>query len=167
MHLGRLVSVHGHFPILVQGHEAFEGGCIRYQPDLQKHAFDPKIHPLVTSSQIIGGKISFLVLGARRATIAAQPQLPAVIEQALDEAARLIHDDPRRAAQIYLTHEPSGTINGAAMEAVVKDIQDEFGSAVYGMQTMAEFMGRHGELKIVPKSWKELVAPAMLNSPSS
>ena len=128
---------------------------------------DPKIHPLLTSSEVVGGKISFLVLGATRATIAAQPQLPAVIEQAIDAAARLIHDDPRRAAQIYLTHEPSGTINGAAMEAVVKDIKDEFGSAVYGMQTMAEFMGRHGELKAVPKSWKEIVAPAMLSSPSS
>jgi len=28
-------------------------------------------------------------------------------------------------------------------------------------------MGRHGELKSPPTSWKEIVAPALLNSPSS
>ena len=56
----------------------------------------------------MGGKSSFLILGATKAYIEAQPQMPEAIDQAMDEAARLIHDDPRRAAQIYLTHEPSG-----------------------------------------------------------
>ncbi len=46
--------------------------------------------------------------------------MPEVIDKAIDEAARIIHDDPRRAAQIYLTHEPSGTLNGAAMDAVIR-----------------------------------------------
>ena len=35
------------------------------------------------------------------------------------------------------------------MEAVIREIKDEFGSAVYGVQAMADFMGRHGELKAV------------------
>ena len=73
--------------------------------------------------------------------------MPEVVDKAMDEAARIIHDDPRRAAQIYLTHEPSGTLTGAAMDAVIGEIKDEFGSAVYGVQAMADFMGRHGELK--------------------
>ena len=93
--------------------------------------------------------------------------MPEVIDKAMDDAARIIHDDPRRAAQIYLTHEPSRTLNGAAMEAVIRDIKDEFGSAVYGVQATADFMGRHGELKTPPRSWKEIVAPALLNSPST
>ena len=53
------------------------------------------------------------------------------------------------------------------MAAVIGDIKDEFGSAVYGVQTMADFMGRHGELQSPPQSWKEIVAPALLNSPST
>jgi NitT/TauT family transport system substrate-binding protein len=125
------------------------------------------VHPLLTSSDVMNGRFSFLLMGATKAEIEAKPQLPEVIDKAIDEAARIIHDDPRRAAQIYLTHEPSGAINGATMEAVVRDIKDEFGSAVYGMQVMAEFMGRHGGLTTVPKSWKEIVAPSLLNSPSS
>ena len=39
----------------------------------------------------------------------------------MDEAARLIHDDPRRAAQIYLTHEPSKTLDAAAIAACSGD----------------------------------------------
>ena len=99
---------------------------------------------------MIGGKFSFLILGATKTTIDAQPRLPEVIDKAMDEAARIIHDDPRRAAQIYLTHEPSGTLNGATMAAVIGDIKDDFGSAVYGVQAMADFMSRHGELKTPP-----------------
>jgi NitT/TauT family transport system substrate-binding protein len=90
-----------------------------------------------------------------------------LIEAAIDEAARIIHDDPRRAAQIFLTHEPSGTLNAAAVEAVVRDIKDEFGSAVYGVQAIADFMGRHGQLKPPPRSWKDIAAPALQSSSSS
>ena len=125
------------------------------------------VHPILTSSDVIGGKFSLLVLGATKATIEAQPRMPEVIDKAMDEAGRIIHDDPCRAAQIFLTHEPSGTLNGAAMAAVIGDIKDEFGSAVYGVQTMADFMARRGALKTPLKSWKEIVAPALLNSPST
>ncbi|HUI16010.1 MAG TPA: hypothetical protein VL048_21330 [Xanthobacteraceae bacterium] len=128
---------------------------------------DADVHPILTSSDVLGGKFSFLILGATRAALDAEPRLPGAVAKAMDEAARIIHDDPRRAAQIYLTHEPSGTLNAAAMAGVIGDIKDEFGSAVHGVQAMADFMARHGELKAPPKSWKDIVAPALLNSSSS
>ena len=127
---------------------------------------DPGVHPILNSSDAIG-KFSFLILGATKTYIAAQPQMPEIIDKAVDEAARIIHDNPHRAAQIYLTHEPSATLNGATMAAVMDDVRDQFGSAISGVQTMADFMARHGELKSPPRSWKEIVAPALLNSPSS
>ncbi len=128
---------------------------------------DEKIHQVLSSEDVMNGKASFLIMGATFGYIETHPKIPEVIDKAMDEAARIIHDDARRAAQIYLTHEPSGTINGAAMEAVIKDIKDEFGSAVYGVQTIADFMGRHGELTTPPRSWKEIVAPALLNAPNT
>jgi NitT/TauT family transport system substrate-binding protein len=128
---------------------------------------DAKVHAVLSSSDVMGGKSSFLMLAATKAYIEAQPLIPGVVEKAMDDAARIIHDDPRRAAQIYLTHEPSDVMNGAAMEAVIRDIKDEFGSAVYGVKTMADFMGRHGELKTVPQSFKDVVAPALANSSSN
>jgi NitT/TauT family transport system substrate-binding protein len=128
---------------------------------------DAKVHAVLSSSDVMGGKSSFLMLAATKAYIEAQPLIPGVVEKAMDDAARIIHDDPRRAAQIYLTHEPSDVMNGAAVEAVIRDIKDEFGSAVYGVKAMADFMGRHGELKTVPQSFKDVVAPALANSSSN
>jgi len=59
------------------------------------------------------------------------------------------------------------TLNSATAEAVLREIKDEFGSAVYGVQTFADFMSRHGELKSPPKSWKDIVAPSLQSSPST
>jgi NitT/TauT family transport system substrate-binding protein len=128
---------------------------------------DAKVHRVLGSADAVNGKASFLVMGATRAYIEAHPQMPDAIDKAMDDAARIIRSDPRRAAQIYLTHEPSMSLSGPLIEAVLREIRDEFGSAVYGVQAFADFMGRHGELKTPPKSWKDIVAPALLSSPST
>jgi NitT/TauT family transport system substrate-binding protein len=128
---------------------------------------DTKVHAVLSSSDVMGGKSSFLMLGATKAYIEAQPRVPEAIAKAMDEAARIIHDDPRRAAQIYLTHEPSDVMNGAAMEAVIRAIRDEFGSPVYGVKAFADFMGRHGELTTVPQSFRDVVAPVLVNTASN
>jgi NitT/TauT family transport system substrate-binding protein len=128
---------------------------------------DAKVHRVLSSADVINGKASFLIMGATRAYIEAHPQMPDAIDKAMEDAARIIRSDPRRAAQIYLTHEPSMSLSGPLIEAVLREIKDEFGSSVYGVQAFADFMGRHGELKTPPKSWKDIVAPALLSSPSS
>lgn len=125
------------------------------------------VHAILTSSEVMNGKSSFLILAGQRAYVHAAPQLAEVVAKAIDEAARIIRDDPKRAAQIYLTHEPSAALNGAAMEAIIRDAKDEFGSPVYGVQATADFMGRIGELKSSLRSWKDIAAPALLNSPST
>jgi NitT/TauT family transport system substrate-binding protein len=127
---------------------------------------DEKVHQILSSQEVIGGKASFLILGARRAYVEAHPQISQVVDEAMDEAAHLIHDDPQRAARIYLTHEPFKALDAGAIGAVLKDNADEFGSPVEGIQAFADFMARHGELKTPPKSWKDIVAPALLTSPS-
>jgi NitT/TauT family transport system substrate-binding protein len=127
---------------------------------------DDKVHRVLGSADVMDGKASFLMMGATRKYIAAHPQMPQVIDQAIDEAARIIHDDPQRAAQIYLTHEPSQSLDAAVIGAVLKEIGTDFGSPVYGVQAFADFMSRHGELKGPLQSWKDIVAPSLVNSPS-
>ena len=128
---------------------------------------DPKIHRILRSEDIIGGKASFLLLAATKGYIERNAKIVEAIEKAMDEAARLIHDDPNRAARIYLAHEPSKALDAPAVAAVLKDNKDEFGSAVHGIEAFAAFMARHDELKARPKTWQDVVAPALLHSPSS
>ena len=125
------------------------------------------VHAMLSSADVMNGKSSFLILGAKRAYAHAEPQAAELVAKAIDEAARIIRDDPKRAAQIYLTHEPSAALNGAAMETIIREVKDEFGSPVYGVQATADFMVRIGELKTPLQSWKDIAAPALLNSPST
>jgi NitT/TauT family transport system substrate-binding protein len=125
------------------------------------------VHAMLSSSDVMNGKSSFLILGARRSYVSAQPQAAELVAKAIDEAARIIRDDPKRVTQIYLSHEPSAALNGAAVEVIIRDAKEEFGSPIYGVQTTADFMVRIGELKTPLRSWKEIVAPALLNSPST
>ncbi len=142
-------------------------GYFSSAPYTQIALADGRIHKVLSTADVIDGKASFLILGATRAYIAAHPKVIEAVAKAMDEAASIIHADPRGAAQIYLAHEPWKTLDADAVEAVVTEIRDEFGSAVHGVQAFADFMGRHGELKAPPQSWKDIVAPALLNSPSS
>jgi len=112
-------------------------------------------------------KASFIVLGATRRYVDAHEKAADVVAKTVGEAASIIRDDPRREAQICLAHEPWKTLDGNAVETIVIEIKDEFGSTVRGGQAFADFMGRHGELKERPQSWKEIVAPALLDSPSA
>jgi NitT/TauT family transport system substrate-binding protein len=128
---------------------------------------DDRIHKVLSSADVIDGKASFLIMGATKSYVAAHPGAAEAVAKAMDEAARTIRDDPHHAAEIYLVHEPSKTLDVAALTAVIDGIKDEFGSAVHGVQAFADFMSRHGELKTPPQSWKEIVAPALLKSPST
>ncbi len=128
---------------------------------------DERVHKVLSGADVIGGKASFLILAAPKAYIMAHAGAVEAVEKAMDEAARLIHDDPHHAAEIFLVREPSKSLDVTAFAAIIEDIKDEFGSPVNGVQAFADFMGRHGGLKAPPKSWKDIVAPGLLNSPSS
>ena len=125
------------------------------------------VHAILSSSEVMNGKSSFLILGALRSYVSAQPQVAELVAKAIDEAARLIRDDPKRATQIYLSREPSAVLNSAAVEAIIRETKDEFGSPIYGVQATADFMVRSGELKGSLRSWKDITAPALLSSPST
>jgi NitT/TauT family transport system substrate-binding protein len=128
---------------------------------------DGRVHKVLSAPDVIDGKVSFLILGASKGYIATHPKVPEAVAKAIDEAARIIRDNPRRAAEIYLVHEPSRTLDAAALAGVLSGVREEFGSAVRGIGAFADFMGRHGTLKSPPANWKEIVAPALLGSPSS
>jgi len=142
-------------------------GYFSSAPYTQIALADGRVHKVLSSADVIGGKASFLIMAASRGYVVAHPQMSQAVVEAMDEAAHIIRDNPRRAAEIYLAHEPSKTLDVAAVAAVLADIKDEFGSAVHGVQAFADFMGRHGELKAPPRSWKDIVAPALLNSPNT
>jgi NitT/TauT family transport system substrate-binding protein len=83
---------------------------------------DGRVHKVLEGADIVDGKATFLILGATRGYVDAHPRVPEVVIKAMDEAASIIHDDPRRAAAIYLAHEPSQTLDEGALAAIVTDL---------------------------------------------
>jgi NitT/TauT family transport system substrate-binding protein len=128
---------------------------------------DGKVHAVLNSADVFSGKASFLLMSATRAFVEAHPGIPDIVDKAINEASHIIHDDPRRAAEIYLTHEPSDVLNGSVIEAVLREIRDEFGTGIYGVKAYSDFMVQQGQLKEAPRSWRYIVAPSMMNWPRS
>jgi NitT/TauT family transport system substrate-binding protein len=135
-------------------------------PFTQAALKNPKIHGILTSSDVMG-KSSFLIMGATKRFIDANPKMPDVVAKAIDEAANIIKTDPKRAAEIYLKYEPSKTLDVSTVEAILKELKDDFGSSVHGVQSYADFMAKLGQLKNPPKSWKDIVTPSIAGTPSS
>ena len=126
----------------------------------------PKIHAILTSSEVMG-RASFLIMGATRRYIEAHPKMPDVIAKAMQEAADVIRSDPKKAAEIYLKYEPSRTLDVTSLAATLGELGDDFGAPVHGIQAYADFAAKLGQLKNPPKSWKEIVTPSLANTSSS
>lgn len=124
-----------------------------------------KVSRVLSSTDIIG-KASFIIMGAGKKFVDANPKIPEAVAKAVEEAAALIKNDPKQAAEIYLKREPSKMLDQAQMEAILKEYTDDFGSSVHGVQAYADFMGRLGQLKTPPKSWKEIVTPSIAQTKS-
>jgi NitT/TauT family transport system substrate-binding protein len=122
---------------------------------------DPKVRAVLSSVDIMGGRTSFLVMASPKAVLAAHPKLSDVLAKAIDEASGIIRTDPRRAATIWLKWEPSHTLDARLVEGVLRDLKDDFGSGVFGIEATASWLRRDNRLKDAFWSWKDVVAPAI------
>jgi NitT/TauT family transport system substrate-binding protein len=127
---------------------------------------DPKIHTVLTSTDAFGGKSSFLVAGATKKVLDANPKLATVLTKALAEADELIKKDPKKAAEIYLKVEPSKTLDNAQVEAILKELKDDFDVSVHGVGVSSKFMGQIGQLKSPPASWKDVFVSSLHDTKS-
>jgi NitT/TauT family transport system substrate-binding protein len=130
-------------------------------PFTQMALKERKAHAVLSSVEVMGGKTSFLVMAAARERLAAHPQLAEIVARAVDDAAAAIRKDPRAAALTYLKYEPSHRLDARMIEAVLRELKDDFGSGVFGVDAVATFLRRDGRLKNVPWSWKNVVAPVL------
>ncbi|MGE5539228.1 MAG: ABC transporter substrate-binding protein [Gemmatimonas sp.] len=127
---------------------------------------DSRVHTVLTSTDAFGGKASFLVAGATKKVLDANPKLATVVTKALAEAHDVIRNDPRKAAEIYLKVEPSKTLDNAAVEAILRELKDDFDVSVHGVGASAKFMAQIGQLKTPPASWKDAFVPSLHNTQS-
>lgn len=76
-------------------------GYFSSEPFTEIALADGRVHKVLGGADIVDGKAMFLILGATKGYVDAHPTVPEAVIKAMDEAARIINDDPRRAAAIY------------------------------------------------------------------
>lgn len=122
---------------------------------------EPKVRAVTSSADIMGGKTSFLVMASPKAALTAHPKLPDALSKAIDEASGAIRKDPRRAAMVWLKWEPSNTLDVRMVEEVLRDLKDDFGSGVFGIEQAASYLRRDNRLRDGIRRWQDVVAPAI------
>jgi NitT/TauT family transport system substrate-binding protein len=134
-------------------------GYFSTPPFSQLLARDPKIRPVLTSREILGGQeATGVALGGSQHFADANPKVTEALYLGMQDALTLIETNPRRAAEIYLKSEPQKFGN----EEVQSQLKD--GTTVYklepaGVMAFAAFMVKSGMLKAKPGSWKDVFLP--------
>ena len=135
-------------------------------PFAQKELEKPGIRKVITSTEILGGPISFNVIAATSKFYNANPKAYAAFLGALAEATDFVNKNKRGAAEIYI----KATKDKSPIEDILKIINDpaiEYSLTPKNIMPMVEFMHKTGSIKSKPASWKDLFFPNMHDLPGS
>jgi ABC-type nitrate/sulfonate/bicarbonate transport system substrate-binding protein len=139
-------------------------GYFATPPFSQILAKDSRIHPVLRSFDILGGKEgSGAGLGGSQRFVDANPKAAQALFLAIEDAMKLIATDPRRAADIYLKSEPQ-KLSNEEVQTLLQDRSTVYQVAPSGLMAYAEFMVKTGMLKTKPDSWRDVFFPYVYES---
>ena len=118
----------------------------------------PGVRRLLSSTEILGGKISFNLIAATSKFQQANPKVYGVFLSALEDATQRINRDKRWAAEQYLriANDRSPV---EELLSMMNDPEIEFTTRPFGASKMLDFMHRTGSIKVKPESWKAISFP--------
>lgn len=123
------------------------------------------LHRALNSYDVLGGPATYSVTYTSRAFTAANPTVTRVLLAAIDEATRIIREDPHRAAETYIAAETS-PLDLGLVEAIIRDPENVFTMTPQNTMRFVNFMASDGLLKQPPKSWKD-VFPLVSDRPGT
>ena len=135
-------------------------------PFAQLEAAKPGIRKVITSTEILGGPMSFNVLATTGKFYNENPKLVRAFMDALQDATDFINRDRRAAAETYLRM-TSGKQPVDEMLAVLNAPGIEYTLVPKSILPFIDFSFRTGSIKVKPESWKDLFFPVAHNWPGS
>jgi NitT/TauT family transport system substrate-binding protein len=128
-------------------------------PFLYQELASPKIHRVFSLLDVLPVRTTTGVVWGSARFFADNPQLTEAILAAFEDASRIIRDEPRRAAEIYLAAEQPGWSRMEA-EVTLRNPSNLFTMTPLNVMRVVEPMAKLG-LKPVPKAWQELFVAAV------
>jgi NitT/TauT family transport system substrate-binding protein len=127
-------------------------------PYIQKEMAKAGVRKVVTSTEILGGPISFNVIAASAKFQQGNPKAYAAFVDALQEATEIINRDKRAAAQTYL-RVTKDKMPIDELLAIMNAPGIEFSLVPKNLVPLADFMYKTGSIKVKPASWKDMFFP--------
>lgn len=142
-------------------------GYFATPPFLQVLQRDPRIHPVLTSRDLLGGvDPTGATLACNQAFVDENPKVTQAAFAGLEDAVKLIRDDPKRAVAIYLESEKVA-LSAAEVERILTDGSITYSVSPSGVMALARFMLAQGQLRKLPESWKDAFFPMIGDRPGN
>ncbi|RQU15073.1 ABC transporter substrate-binding protein [Burkholderia cenocepacia] len=119
----------------------------------------PGIHRVVSSVDVLGPMTLDVVFAPKR-LVDAEPALAVAFLGALDEANRLIAQDPRAAAALYAASSGVGVSHDDVMRMLAAP-DTRFSVLPNQLMDYVEFLYLAGTIKAKPRAWHEMFAPML------
>ncbi|WP_375465937.1 ABC transporter substrate-binding protein [uncultured Methylobacterium sp.] len=113
------------------------------------------LNRILNSYDVLGGPATYSVTWAARRFMSENPTVIKAVLAAIEDATRIIHDDPKRASEAYIAAEGS-SLDPALVERIIRDPENIFTTTPQKVMTFVDFMAESGTVKQPPKSWKDL-----------
>ena len=136
-------------------------------PFLQQELVDPRVHVVLNSYDVAGGRHTLIVAYNTTKWKAENPKTYVAVVAAFEEAMKFINADKRAAAEIYARAEKSRF----SVDEVTKMLQDEnviyFSPAPTKVMVWSDYMHKVGMLKNPAASWKDYFFDNVYDKPGS
>lgn len=135
------------------------GGYFATPPFIQVLEKDKRVHEVLKSSSLTAAtNVTGATLAGMQSFVDANPRVAQAMLGGLEDAAKLIRDDPKRAAEIYLASEKVN-LGVDDVQRILSDGSMTFSSSPQGVEEFAKFMREQGMLTKLPASWKDVFFP--------
>ncbi|SEI21989.1 ABC transporter substrate-binding protein [Pseudomonas asplenii] len=141
-------------------------GYIGPNPYRYQLAQDPRVSKLYDFSSALNLRMTSGVLTSTGRFVKNNPQLSAAVVAAIDEANAYIRREPRKAAELFLSSEPS-SLSVEQIEDMLRQVDGEWSVKPAGVMVLADFMVRSGALKKAPDDWREVFFAPVANGEGS
>jgi NitT/TauT family transport system substrate-binding protein len=126
----------------------------------------PGIHRVLSSKDVVGD-VTFIVTYVTSRFREANPKTVAAFAAASEEAMKLIRENKRQAAEIYVRLTKGKESQVAALTKMLGNPDLNFTTIPTGTMKYAEFMHQVGTVNSKPTSWKDMFVPEAQQLPGS
>lgn len=135
-------------------------------PYQEQELKDPKVHKVLSSYEIMGGRITPILLYATSKFRNENPKTFKALFDALAEASQWIEAHKAEAAETYIRVEQS-KLDLSFIKSVIDNEDVDFTIVPQGTYKYAAFLARIGAIKNKPASWKDYTFEELHDKPGS